>query len=257
MSLQKRFHAALRASVVHFSCSLAVAAMAAGLVFGLWYPFPYRELSGGRELFLLVVVVDVVCGPMLTAVLFNPNKPRSELFRDLSLVAVIQMAALGYGLWTVWDARPLFLVQEVDRFKVVNAPALDDAELQALDQTLRPTFWDGPRVVAIRKPKDVAEKNRVMFSALNGGRDYGERPDFYIPYAGDAALQSLERAVPLADFLAKNPEHADEAQKIAAASGLPISGLVYLPVVGRQEWVAILNRRADIVGFLKGDGFRK
>ena len=31
--------------------------------------------------------------------------------------------------------------------------------------------------------------------------------------------------------------------------------LVYLPVVGRQDWVAVLDQQAQIQGFLKGDGF--
>lgn len=257
MSLQKRFQAALKASAFHFVSSLVVAAMAAGLVFGLWYPFPYRELSGGRELFLLVVTVDVVCGPLLTAVLFTPKKPRTELVRDLGMVALIQLGALVYGLMTVWEARPLFLVQEVDRFKVVNAPALDDAALQALDGALKPKFWAGPTVVAIRKPKDIVEKNMVMFSALNGGRDYGERPEFYIPYVGDAALQSLQKAIPLALFLNRYPDVRDDAEGIATMSGSALEKLVYLPVVGRQEWIAVLNDKAAIVGFLKGDGFER
>jgi hypothetical protein len=122
MKLPPRVIAATNAAGIHLLCSLLIAALAGGLVFGLWYPFPYRELSGGRELFLLIIAVDVVCGPLLTLVLFNPTKPRGELWRDLGLVALIQLGALGYGLWTVWQARPLFLVQEVDRFKVVAAP---------------------------------------------------------------------------------------------------------------------------------------
>ncbi len=56
----------LRASAIHFSLSLVVAALSAVLVFGLWYPYPYREISGGRELFLLVVTVDVILGPLIT-----------------------------------------------------------------------------------------------------------------------------------------------------------------------------------------------
>ena len=54
----------LRAATIHLSVTLVVAALAAWLVFGLWYPYPYREISGGRELFLLVVAVDVVLGPL-------------------------------------------------------------------------------------------------------------------------------------------------------------------------------------------------
>ena len=113
MRTSPRYRAAFIAAGIHFICSAVVAGLAAGLVFGMWYPYPYRELAGGRELFLLVVAVDVVCGPLLTAVLFNPAKSREELWRDLSLVAVIQLIALGYGLHTVWQARPLFLAHEV------------------------------------------------------------------------------------------------------------------------------------------------
>ena len=63
MTVSYRFRAAGRASGIHLLYSLGVALMAALLVFGLWYPFPYRELAGGRELFLLVISEDVVCGP--------------------------------------------------------------------------------------------------------------------------------------------------------------------------------------------------
>ena len=113
MATNLRFSAAFKASSIHFLGSLLVAAFAAALVFLLWYPFPYRELSGGKELFILIVGVDVVCGPLLTAVLFNPFKPRTELWRDLGLIALIQIAALVFGIFTVWQARPLFLALEL------------------------------------------------------------------------------------------------------------------------------------------------
>lgn len=255
MNLRTRARLAFRAAALHLLCSLAVAAIAAGLVFGLWYPFPYRELSGGRELFLLVVVVDVVCGPLLTAILFNPTKPRAELVRDLGMVALIQLGALGYGLWTVQEARPLFLVFEVDRFKVINAPALEDADLNALDPSLRPRLWEGPKTVAIRKPRDTMEKNSVLFSALGGGRDYAERPDFYIPYTDEAIAQAYHRAKKFKYFLEKHPSRLAEANSIALKINHPLESLVYIPITGRQDWIAILNNKGEIIGHMKGDGF--
>ena len=110
----------LRAAGIHLGISLAVAVLAAILVFGLWYPYPYREISGGRELFLIVVAVDVVLGPLITLSIFNLAKPLKELRRDLVVVALIQLAGLGYGLWTVSLARPAHLVFELDRFRVVH-----------------------------------------------------------------------------------------------------------------------------------------
>lgn len=250
-----RIRSALRAACVHLLSSLGVAAFAAALVFGLWYSFPYRELSGGRELFLLVVTVDVVCGPLMTMVVFNPAKPRAELWRDLGLVALIQLGALGYGLRTVWDARPLFLVQEIDRFKVIATPDLRGASIAELPTALQPRWWKGPLTVAIREPKDSEERKKVLFESVQGGRDYAERPEFYLPYEGAAALKSLQRAQPLAVFLQKQPGQQDAARKLALEKGADMAQWLYLPVIARQDWVAVLDRQGQIQGFLRGDGF--
>ena len=250
-----RVLAAIKAACIHLLCGLLPAGLAAGLVFGLWYPFPYRELSGGRSLFLLIVSVDVVCGPLLTLVLFNPAKPRAELWRDLGLVALIQIGALGYGLWTIWEARPLFLVQEIDRFKVIADPDLRGASIAGLPAALQPGWFSGPVMVAIREPKDAKERLTVLFESVRGGRDYAERPEFYLPYKGAAALKALQRAKPLAVFLQKQPSQRDAARKLAAEKGADITQWLYLPVVARRDWVAVLNKQGQIEGFLPGDGF--
>lgn len=255
MAFQHRIRSATRAAVVHFGGSVIVALLAAALVFGLWFPYPYRELAGGRELFLLIIAVDVVCGPLLTMVLYNPAKPRAELWRDLGLVAFIQLAALGYGLHVVWQSRPVYLVQEVDRFKVITAPQLLDESVANLPAALQPRWYAGPLTVAIREPKDEEERKQVLFESVQGGRDYAERPEFYLPYEGAAALKALQRAKPLAVFLDKQPSQRSAAADLAASKGLDMAQLVYLPVVGRQDWVAVLDQKAQIQGFLKGDGF--
>lgn len=255
MTFPLRFRAAIQAANLHLLCSVGVALLAAALVFGLWYPYPYRELSGGRELFLLVVAVDVVCGPLLTMVLFNPAKPRAELWRDLGLVALIQLSALGYGLHTVWQARPLFLVQEIDRFEVIAGPVLDSAAVAALPAALQPRWWKKPLMVAIREPKDAEERQKVLFESVQGGRDYAERPEFYLPYEGAASLKSLQRAKPLSVFLQNHPDQQDAARKLAFEKGADMAQWAYLPVIARQDWIAVLDKQAQIQGFLRGDGF--
>ena len=255
MSFLLRIRSALLPAGIHLICSVMVAIVAATFVLGLWYPYPYRELSGGRELFLLVVAVDVVCGPLLTLVLFNPAKPRAELWRDLGMIALIQLAALGYGIFTVWQARPMFLVMEVDRFKAVQLIDLDRAALAALPQGLKPGLLSGPITVAIRPPVDSKESNKVLFESIQGGRDYAERPEFYLPYNGEAALKSLKRAKPLAVFLQKQPDQQEAARKLALEKNADLKEWFYLPVVARQDWVAILDKQGQIQGFLRGDGF--
>ncbi|TAG35112.1 MAG: pilus assembly protein [Polaromonas sp.] len=255
MTWNKRIGFATKAAAVHFLLSIVVAGISGLLVFNLWYPFPYRELSGGRELFLIVIAVDIVCGPLLTMVLFNPAKPKAELGRDLGLVIVIQLGALGYGLWTVWQARPLFLVLEVDRFKVISAPDWRGSPITQWPSTLQPRWWAGPTTVAIRAPKDEQERKTIMFESIEGGRDYAERPEFYIPYDSTAATKALVRAKPLSAFLQKQPSQQEAARKLATEKGADMAQWFYLPVIARQDWVAVLDKQGQIQGFLKGDGF--
>src|SRR3569832_471507 len=97
----------LKASGLHLAISLCIASAAALLVFTVWYPYPYREVSGGRELFVILTSVYVVLGPLITLAIFNRRESVRELTLDLSLVAMIQLAALAYGLWTDAVARPV------------------------------------------------------------------------------------------------------------------------------------------------------
>lgn len=255
MKLDARFRAASRVAGWHLLCSVVIALLSAAVVLGLWYPYPYRELSGGRELFLLIIGVDVVCGPLLTLVLFNPKKSRRELWLDLSIVAVLQLCALGYGMWTTWQARPMYLALEVDRFKVVMSADIDHGILKDLPPSLAPMPFGGVRTVALRSPKSVEEKNEVLFAAIEGGRDYAERPNFYVPYEGAAARKALERAKPLDLFLKRYPDQKEKLESMVKGANASVSDWKYLPVVGRQDWVALLDKDAMIQGFLKGDGF--
>lgn len=248
------------AALLHLLGSLLVAALAAALAFFVWYPHPYGLLSGGLHLFLILVSVDVVCGPLLTLVLFNPGKPRRELVTDLGLVVLIQLAALGYGLHTVYEARPLFLVHEVDRFRVIALPDYGDVDVSEamgrLDPALRPRPFKGPVTVGLRDPKDAQERQAVMFESLAGGRDYAQRPEFYVPYDTAYQAKALARARPLAAFVARYPGTADAAGQLLRPHRVAPDQALFLPVLHRQDWVAVLDpATACILGFLPGDGF--
>src|SRR5690349_15163657 len=104
------FRSRAKAAAIHLSLSAAVAGLGAYLVFGLWFPLPYRNMAGGQTLFNLVVSVDLVMGPALTFVAFNRSKRTQVLVRDLAIIGIMQLAALAYGLHVMFIARPVALV---------------------------------------------------------------------------------------------------------------------------------------------------
>ncbi len=257
--LPVRLRAAAVAAGIHFGFSLVVACAAALLVWGVWYPHPFDHLSGGRELFLLVVVVDVVCGPVLTLVIYDRLKPRSELIRDLSLIGAIQLAALGYGLWTVSEARPLFLVHEVERFRVIAKADylgvdVEDA-IGALPAGMRPRMLAGPVLVGARPPADPKVRNEVLMDALGGGRDFVQRPEFYVPYDADYGREATTRAKPLKLFADRFPDRLLELESILEKHGVPLEAALFLPVVHRQDWIVVMDGQGRLLEFVPGDGF--
>lgn len=236
---------------------MLVAALAAALVFGVWFPYPYRDLVGGRDLFLLVIAVDVVCGPLLTLVVFNHMKSRRELTLDVSIVAVIQTMALLYGLLTVVQSRPVYLAFEVDRFRAVTYADIQHEALRPEDGGLQIIGWGRPTVIGVREPANGDEMLRSLDLSL-GGYDPAVRPDWWVPYA-TVHNTVLKRAKPLSELRGKKT--AQEGLLIDEAireSGLDESQLVWLPVTSFQStgWVALLEQSSTrIVAFVPLDGF--
>lgn len=245
----------LKASAIHLGLSLVIAALAALLVFGIWYPYPYRELSGGRELFFLVVTVDVILGPLITLAVFNRAKPLGELRRDLVMVVLIQLAALGYGLWTVSVARPVHLVFEYDRLRVVHAIDVPPELLDKTPSGVQALPWTGPTLLALRAFNNDQEKMDATMAAMQGV-SLSSRPDLWRAYA-PAVPDILQAARPVSELQARFPARAQEIDRVLAATGRNPQTLRYLPLVGRKDyWTAFLDPvTAQVVATLPLDPY--
>ena len=249
-------HSKIKAAGLHLFISAAMASLVAAVVFGLWFPYPLRELTGGQHLFLMVVVVDVVCGPLLTAVVFNPRKARRELALDLALVGLVQLAALGYGVYSLSQTRPVAVVFEDDRFVAVPAAHVDTAELPRAPAQFQALSWTGPVLLGTRSAKgQSAEESLDMFLQ---GKATSSEPSWWRPYEESQA--DVQRSMKPLDVLYKRLKPAQQAliEAAAASAGAPVSSLHYLPLTGQtwdESWCVLLDAQAGIVGYVAVDGF--
>ena len=245
----------LGASGIHLGISLCVAVFAAALVFGLWYPYPYGEISGGRELFFLVVAVDVIMGPLITLAIFNRAKPRRELLIDFTVVGLLQLAALGYGLWTVFAARPVHLVFEYSRMSVVHAIDVDADLLAKAPTSLQKLPVTGPTVIALRPFKNPAEQFDATMAAFEGF-PLAARSDLWQAYEPVRA-DVLKEAKPVAELRARFSNQAAQIDLAIAATGRPVTDLRYLPLLSRKTaWTVLLDTTtAEPLGYLPLDSF--
>lgn len=250
----------LKASGIHLGISLLLAALAALLVFFVWYPYPYREISGGRELFILIVTVDVIMGPLMTLAVFNTTKPRQQLRRDLAIIGVLQLAALAYGLWTVAVARPVHLVFEIDRFRVVHAIDVPPELLDRAPQGLQRLPLAGPTLLSVRDFKDAKESFDATMAALQGAA-LGARPDLWQSYE-KAKPQILAQARPLSElktrFAARSTDIESALRSASpSATSRPTMSIGYVPMVGRQTFWTVLidSNTAEVIAFVPIDSF--
>lgn len=243
-----------RAAGVHMALSMAVAALAACLVFLVWYPTPYREISGGRDLFLILVAVDVVIGPLITFAVFDRRKPRAELVRDLGVVAMLQLGALGYGLFTMAQARPAVIALEGDRLRVVRAIDLADTDLGRAPEGFKQMSWLGPQFLAARAPTRDERLDAIDKSL--SGRDIGMRPEFWRA-PSETGRAYAGAAKPIDDLLRLQPESAARVAQAVSATGRRADELGFLPLLARDTtWSALVDRQTGaVVGYVNVEGF--
>lgn len=242
----------------HIFLSVIIAFGVGLLVFWLWFPYPYQHLTRGLNLFLLIVAVDVVCGPLITLLLANPKKSKRELTLDLVLVALIQLGALGYGLYTLEKARPVLVSFERDRMTLVAKSEIDWSDIANAPKQLQGTPLFGVQKIGIRRAKNEQE----FFESVNLGMEGIEpsvRPSWWQVY--DEVLPEVkEKMKPLSemDKSSLSTEQNNALEKAIAKSGVASENLYYLPFTSalKKDWIVLMDTEARFVGYVNIDALK-
>ncbi len=227
-----------RASAIHLLISVCIFSVFLCLTYFVWYPQPLFDAIGTWGLLQILTGVDVVLGPLLTLVLFKSGKKGLKF--DLSVVALMQTAALAYGVYVVWIARPAFVVFAVDRFEVVQ---VNDAVVvpTALAQFKKASAW-GPKYATIEKLSGP-EMLDVTIEALIGGRDLSWRQEYYRPF--ESGLEQIKaHARPLRVLMGRDKSVDDLIHAFVTKSGGTADSWRYVPLVARGlDYVAIIDEQ--------------
>lgn len=170
MNLKNRFYA----FGIHVLFSFLLLILALLLVFKLWYPAPLDQAMGVTEIFWFILGVDLILGPLLTFVVFNPKK--KELKRDLIIIIVIQIAAYIYGLYTVAQGRPVWQVFVVDDIELVRA-----IDIQGESSVYPAKLFSKPQWVAAVYSENPEIANKQKQAEMFEGVSLASRPETYQP----------------------------------------------------------------------------
>ena len=232
-----------RAASLHLLLCVGVALILLSLFWFVWYPSPLFRAVGGLEIFLMLLGIDVVLGPLLTLVVFKTEKPSLKF--DLGVIAAVQVAALAYGVFTLLTGRPVYVAALGHRFDLIQASELNDEQLKTSNTSLP---WWGPKWVGIKEATDKKERERMMFSGL-AGADYGHYPQYHAP------LESmhdtlLANAKPISVLRSKNATRDAEITSWLSTRGYDNNSAVFQGLKARSQDMAVFldAKTAAVVG---------
>ena len=230
------------------SALVGIAVLAAMIL--VWYPPPFFQASGGNDLVLLMVGIDVALGPLLTFAVFNPGKGLGKLRLDLSIIGFLQIAALAYGVHVMFTARPAYLVFAVDRFDLVMSNLLYDRELAKAPPPWNRRPIGRPPTIGVKIPEDPKLRDQSLFDAL-AGVDLPQQARYYVPYA-DVAKAATARAQPIDELRKLDPAAVDRIDAAVRGSGRDEKRLGFLGAAApNRDFAVIVDRESgEIVDML-------
>lgn len=233
-----------RAALIHLWPSLLVLVIIGGLIFFAWYPYPFLQFEESGRFALLLIVTAAFIGPAMTFLFYRKGK-RGMTF-DLVVIVLIQLAAIGWGVRTLHQSQPYFMVFTVERFDVFSIRDVD------LGQISNPKFLDKPLAGPILLYATMPTNQKIFQQFLQevmfeGKPDLQFRPEFWSLYADKRALV-LDVSQPLADLRNARPESVYRIDDLVKNNGGDITQLKYVPaMVKHEQFAAILDAHSGAV----------
>ncbi|WP_096085318.1 hypothetical protein [Agaribacterium haliotis] len=162
-----------QAFAIHFCVSILIFLAALVLIVFFWFPGPLL-FAGGIQGILIVAAIDLVLGPLLTLLVYNPNK--KSLPFDLTVIALLQVAALIYGLWTIRTEQPVAIVLDNSGINIIGR-----TEPRLYDTTLPEPYTDKIPIYVLNLPNSISEANTIAAAQeFIEGRPLYLRTDLYL-----------------------------------------------------------------------------
>lgn len=156
----------LKAFSIHFFLSALVFLIVLYFIVFLWYPNPHFSTSGGWQGVLILLLVYSPW-PFLTFLIYKTEKSRKAILFDFTFIGTIQISALIWSLFVVYNQRPLAISFWEGRFYPV---IMEDLQANSVTpEQLKELSHQSPAIVYVRHPEtDEEEAGVTMFGFAEG-----------------------------------------------------------------------------------------
>lgn len=230
-----------QAFALHVLISVCLVAFCYVLIFFVWYPGLIAYASNVSSIFLLLLLVDVVIGPIITLIIFNPQK--KELKRDLRIIGLLQMLALLYGLHTMFVVRPVYIVFNAGQFDLTYANQISEKNMALVNNDdFRTLPLLAPKLVSVDLPNDPKLLTSIILAPFQEGDEIQVMPQYFVPYVKQksAILASIK---PLENLISLNRDQMQQVNAlIRKYQGADVSA-GYLPLKGKSQNLTVIVSR--------------
>lgn len=237
---------------VHFLVSLCIIVNFSYLIFAHWYPEPFFSADGGWSVFRMVIIVDLVLGPVLTLVIYKPGKKGLKF--DLTAIATTQLVALIYGGSILYQERPVYLTFSVDRFVLISEDDIDTSKFKNQELLVKDSAT--PRPVFARMPDDPVEQQKLMDEVLEGKPDLEFRAEYYETFSENLA-EVFAKSKDINELKKSSPQYSAKIDSFLVSHC--IDDCAFLPLVGKKRdmLLAISKKDGHVVGGIDIDPWKK
>lgn len=243
----------LRAGLIHLCISACIVGAVGALMLTWWYPQPWFQHDGGWTVYRLILLVDVVLGPLLTLIAYRRNKP--GLKRDLGIIAALQLGALAFGVTTMLQHRPVFVVFAENNFftvtwKEVQAATQDTARINGL---ARAAWSRELPLVYLQLPADPARRAALRHIQDSGGPPVPAQGDYYEAMSDAHWSAVLALSSDIEGLARGDPDIRGELERFRARHPGPLESFAFLPVVCRSGvlMLAFDRKTRAIIGWME------
>ena len=226
----------VKATGIHILISIVIVLSVLTTMYLLWYPNAYFALMGGQKLITVLASVDIFLGPLLTFAVFKSGKKGLKF--DLVCIGVLQIVALSYGVYVMFQARPVFTVFNKNKFQISGVVEITPEELaKAKNPNWRSLSISGPILVAIGVP-DKKDKKESMFARIETDSAY-RYPRLYDHYENhrNEVINSGKPLATLSNFSLNNKVIIE---KFLSRINRPQSDFLFVPISSELEEMSVV-----------------
>lgn len=253
----------LKSRLKAFSIHLSISALAFFVILYFillhWYPSPHFAVNGGWQGVRIMLFVDIVLGPVLTLILFNPTKVKSDIILDLSIIAIIQISAFIWGVYAVHSQRPVGITLNTVTHSFY--PILED-DLSIQEKTVSDLYTinskgQPPVFFAREAVTDEEQAGAFAYEFIEGVPEYKllfllDPVNQHIDEIFDLSLEKSK--YPIKKFITYRTEYLEK-------NNYEEDELAFVPFEGRYGYsLLVFNRSGEIIDAVPdpryGDSFK-